>query len=576
MSGSETLSDPSPGPSDNDNKGNESGSSSGGPEHEPEHHHAASTSHEHDHNNDHNHGDHSDGESMPFYVAPRQRQRWSDDQHAPHTDWGDIFFDLFYVAAAYNLGNLLREDPSARGLFYVVGCFFPIMSIWMNKMYYASRFYVVDDIFHRLFEVASLVPLASAVLHIRTVPILSDQEHNVDMFAFSLCITIAHAFTLARSVEIITCQKLFHTDGLYEEAYRNSRRDLVSVGVPTLFHLAAAIYSGTQYYGYNEGDDGSPKYAGESRTLAAAADDPKYGYAQETDVAIFLNLAGALSGTIILLIIVFVVFGGWFGRTVDFQQQFVPMNIDYCIHRYGEWIMLLLGESVLSLLIVDLSEGFDYYMTFFGGIITVILLEYLHFQSQPHDPDQHAQRRSRAAGFFFTCMMWVYSASLIILGTSYKMFLFEFVYADAAEERRTLFPIGDRFLAGGESSALRFAVEDRQQRIAHFFSGSLALVFFCLDATIIAHRGISANVARLDKTWSANFTAAFLIFLRICLIGFAATISQYFTDPAQLAIIGMVCVVCQLILRVLFNFVLPDEKKEEQNALERVANLLKT
>ena len=36
---------------------------------------------------------------MPFYTTPKQRQRWGDNQMPPHTEWGDIFFDLFYVAA---------------------------------------------------------------------------------------------------------------------------------------------------------------------------------------------------------------------------------------------------------------------------------------------------------------------------------------------------------------------------------------------------------------------------------------------------------------------------------------------
>jgi len=55
-----------------------------------------------------------------LYSPPRQRQRWGDRQMHPHKNWGDIFFDLFYVAAAYNLGNLLRIDPSPRGLLYLV------------------------------------------------------------------------------------------------------------------------------------------------------------------------------------------------------------------------------------------------------------------------------------------------------------------------------------------------------------------------------------------------------------------------------------------------------------------------
>lgn len=34
-----------------------------------------------------------------LYLPPKQRQRWGDHQVHPHTNWGDIFFDLFYVAA---------------------------------------------------------------------------------------------------------------------------------------------------------------------------------------------------------------------------------------------------------------------------------------------------------------------------------------------------------------------------------------------------------------------------------------------------------------------------------------------
>ena len=36
---------------------------------------------------------------MPLYSHPQQRQRWGDTQLHPHTNWGDVFFDLFYVSA---------------------------------------------------------------------------------------------------------------------------------------------------------------------------------------------------------------------------------------------------------------------------------------------------------------------------------------------------------------------------------------------------------------------------------------------------------------------------------------------
>jgi hypothetical protein len=34
-----------------------------------------------------------------FRKSPIQRQRWGDTQVLPHTDWGDLFFDLFYVVS---------------------------------------------------------------------------------------------------------------------------------------------------------------------------------------------------------------------------------------------------------------------------------------------------------------------------------------------------------------------------------------------------------------------------------------------------------------------------------------------
>ena len=36
---------------------------------------------------------------MPLFTHPHQRQRWGDSQLHPHKNWGDVFFDLFYVAA---------------------------------------------------------------------------------------------------------------------------------------------------------------------------------------------------------------------------------------------------------------------------------------------------------------------------------------------------------------------------------------------------------------------------------------------------------------------------------------------
>jgi hypothetical protein len=49
-------------------------------------------------------------QAVPFYARPKQRQRWDDTQLQPHVNWGDLFWDLFYVSAAYNLAASLKES----------------------------------------------------------------------------------------------------------------------------------------------------------------------------------------------------------------------------------------------------------------------------------------------------------------------------------------------------------------------------------------------------------------------------------------------------------------------------------
>lgn len=41
--------------------------------------------------------------TLQLYAPPRQRQEWGQHQILPRVNWGDLFFDLFYVAAAYNV-----------------------------------------------------------------------------------------------------------------------------------------------------------------------------------------------------------------------------------------------------------------------------------------------------------------------------------------------------------------------------------------------------------------------------------------------------------------------------------------
>lgn len=167
--------------------------------------------------------------------------------------------------------------------------------------------------------------------------------------------------------------------------------------------------------------------------------------------------------------------------------------------------------------------------------------------------------------------MQVYSLALIVLGASYKMFLFEHIYTDSYSERRSLFGnVGSsRWLASGESAALRFTSEDRQQRIAHLFAGSLTMVFASMDIIALSHRGLKANMNRYEKTQcKARKKMAILhVALRFLLLAFTATVSQYLTEPNILAIVGMFSVLGQLSLDILARSIFDHDPEEVEDAL---------
>jgi Bacterial low temperature requirement A protein (LtrA) len=242
------------------------------------------------------------------------------------------------------------------------------------------------------------------------------------------------------------------------------------------------------------------------------------------------------------------------------------MNIDFCIHRHGEWIMLVLGESVLSLLIVD---GFarDWFMVFYCGVVTVILLQYLHFRSQPHNPDSHAMRRHKNAGILYGTLFSWYSAALVVVGASYKLFLYE--SAGDYDSHRRLLDYA-RLLAGGESLCGPAGAE-RKQNTAHLYCGALAVVFFCMDTIVLAHVGLRKEVARCQfKAGSVctvtgkhskqyNYKGIFLVVCRCSITIFMATLSQWISDPQYLAEIGLAAVVAQLLNRFLGDIFFPDD-----------------
>ena len=147
------------------------------------------------------------------------------------------------------------------------------MAQWFTRMYFDSRFSFSDDPLHRLFEVLHLCFLATAVVHIRSVDVMSNPSDYPDMFAYSLGLTMLTVMNLIRNIEIY-----FFVDG--EPAAKIvTKRDSLSQMVQLSFYLAAAIVTGTQYFHNrrNSGSDGGGYEDDSHRGLFGGHDEEYQG-----------------------------------------------------------------------------------------------------------------------------------------------------------------------------------------------------------------------------------------------------------------------------------------------------------
>ena len=298
------------------------------------------------------------GGRMALYAPPVQRQRWGDDQVLPHVNWGDLFYDLFYVAVAYNLGVMLitamNLDDWLRGIIYFVGIFGPLFVSWEADVYYSSR-YTVVDYFHRLVTFVRFLLVSGATLHIKPLELLADKE-SVESFIFTLCIFVESLVHLALNYELY-----FRGQGdrvaIKNHTLRKIHRQLIPTSVT---YLAAAVVAAAFFfsakadkddekdsygYGKEEGYDsyknstyGEDPYDGYQRHLAGEND----GYKEARDIWELSDLPLTLTaiGYITNLMYTFVRKAkATSGEMGALRDHYVPNNIPFLIHRYGEWIM---------------------------------------------------------------------------------------------------------------------------------------------------------------------------------------------------------------------------------------------
>ena len=214
----------------------------------------------------------------------------------------------------------------------------------------------------------------------------------------------------------------------------------------------------------------------------------------------------------------------------------------------------MLGESILSLLIIEPpEEDGKFFSVFYCSLLNIILLQYLHFRSQPHHADGHATRRNKDAGTIWAGVQFVYSSALVTLGSAFTLLLIN--VTSSGSRRLTTSP--DRQLSG--TIQFNYDPDELRQRAAYMYSASLALVFFSLDVMSLLHVGLENGKNRCvcKHTHKKNVKGFILIAVRAGLIAFVATLGQWMTDPEVLVGIGLAFSLFEVVTRALGQIIFP-------------------
>lgn len=194
------------------------------------------------------------------------------------------------------------------------------MGLWLDKVFYDSRFVVCgDDLFHRVFEWARLAVLATAILHVRTVDIMSDGANYFDTFCFCLMILLGNLLTWFKYLEI-------YFFGVGQAVIKSEAVRWIKVTLPFVgLVLVATILSGLKFYNHSEENEkyhssavedytnssytsGKDEYHDDEdhrRILAGDSGASSYSTAESYDLPIYLLLTGYILRWLYLTVNIF-------------------------------------------------------------------------------------------------------------------------------------------------------------------------------------------------------------------------------------------------------------------------------
>lgn len=225
------------------------------------------------------------------------------------------------------------DSPTTNGLLYFTAAYLPMFGIWHEKLIFHSRYTFVDDnIYIRSLEIIHLVLLGVSVAYIQPFEAMYNTYEDVTMTIFLGAHLLDNLILCYLNMDV--ARNVIGGPEAKSGAYVVLWKKLSSM----LFYVAAFIISCRDFYMTTPEVDPDQEMVG--NYLPA-----------------YLTIIGFLwdFGFAPLSISFFI-----FPRTGKSHKEFSPpMNLEYVIHRIGEWVMLMLGGMSNIGLTYCAIVGFD-------------------------------------------------------------------------------------------------------------------------------------------------------------------------------------------------------------------------
>ncbi|KAL3902428.1 MAG: hypothetical protein SGARI_005841, partial [Bacillariaceae sp.] len=388
--------------------------------------------------------------------------------------------------------------------------FLPVYQIWHEKTLLDSKFVSsTDNVFHRLNQVLHLIVLGFIIWNI---------QQSGAAFDASPCNLIFTGGILFDAIWFVTLYADIWKNGVgggpeaKHDAVAQMKRKLVSGSC----YMMAFLWCLYDYYNNGGGNGGHTTST--PSTLSSTLDDDN----GTNFMPAYLVIAGfILEFWVYTPLTRFVIMPR---HGYSREDVTVPSNKEFIIERIGEFIMLLMGESVLSII----AETGEY-----------------NWSSSTFDR-RHPIRNSRQGFLPYLAWCWItiFSASLILIGSAFKMVM-------APEEMLEKHP--------------NQSPESIARTTATIFAVNQTTAFVMIDLMLWAHRGWSksALLFRRGGKWALRAILAQCLNLALLLLTLALS---RILDMTLLAVLGCLLVFLQLSLRIICHYQFPVTMTEEDNA----------